>query len=181
MLVRFGLKIGNVKIGSMFLYILHGVIVKHGQRFIHTASSVNPTIVQKGARMWHILMPKSTHRAAFHSLLPISPVQKAVPSFTIYSFTSRVYFLPHSSTFSIISRTQQKTTRIGPRTRSRMAVPPGFPHARSRMGVPPGFPHTRSRMGIPHGASHGFPARLLYPRGRVRRCSSFKCETDTCV
>lgn len=25
------------------------------------------------------------------------------------------------------------------------------------------------------------PARLLYPRGRVRRCSSFKCETDTCV
>ena len=54
MLVRFGLKVGNVKIGSMFLYILHGAIVKHGQRFIHTASSVNPTIVQKGARMWHI-------------------------------------------------------------------------------------------------------------------------------
>ena len=79
MLVRFGLKIGNVKIGSMFLYILHGAIVKHGQRFIHTASSVNPTIVQKGARMWHILMPKPTHRAAFHSLLPISPGQKAVP------------------------------------------------------------------------------------------------------
>ncbi len=71
MLVRFGLKVGNVKIGSMFLYILHGAIVKHGQRFIHTASSVNPTIVQKGARMWHILMPKSTHRAAFHSLFPI--------------------------------------------------------------------------------------------------------------
>ena len=92
MLVRFGLKVGNVKIGSMFLYILHRAIVKHGQRFIHTASSVNPTIVQKGARMWHILMPKSTHRAAFHSLLPISPGQKAVPSLTIYSFTSRVYF-----------------------------------------------------------------------------------------
>lgn len=47
MLVRFGLKVGNVKIGSMFLYIFHGAIVKHGQRFIHTASSVNPTIVQK--------------------------------------------------------------------------------------------------------------------------------------
>lgn len=92
MLVRFGLKIGNVKIGSMFLCILHRAIVKHGQRFIHTASSVNPTIVQKGARMWHILMPKPTHRAAFHSLLPISPGQKAVPSLTIYSFTRRVYF-----------------------------------------------------------------------------------------
>jgi len=176
MLVRFGLKIGNVKIGSMFLYILHRAIVKHGQRFIHTASSVNPTIVQKGARMWHILMPKSTHRAAFHSLLPISPGQKAVPLLTIYSFTSRVYFLPHSSTFLIISRTQQKTTRIGPRTRSRMGIPPSFPH-----GHPLGFPHTRSRMGIPHRRFHGFPARLLYPRGRVRRCSSFKCETDTCV
>ena len=155
MLVRFGLKVGNVKIGSMFLYILHRAIVKHGQRFIHTASSVNPTIVQKGARMWHIPMPKPTHRAAFHSLLPISPGQKAVPSLTIYSFTRRVYFLPHSSTFLIIARTQQKTTRIGPRT--------------------------RSRMGIPHRRFHGFPARLLYPRGRVRRCSSFKCETDTCV
>ena len=94
MLVRFGLKVGNVKIGSMFLYILHRAIVKHGQRFIHTASSVNPTIVQKGARMWHILMPKPTHRAAFHSLLPISPGQKTVPSLTIYSFTRRVYFLP---------------------------------------------------------------------------------------
>ena len=177
MLVRFGLKVGNVKIGSMFLYILHRAIVKHGQRFIHTASSVNPTIVQKGARMWHILMPKSTHRAAFHSLLPISPGQKAVPSLTIYSFTSRVYFLPHSSTFLIISRTQQKTTRIGPRTRSRMGIPPGFPH---------GHPPWASRIRAPAwasliGASHGFHARLLYPRGRVRRCSSFKCETDTCV
>lgn len=159
MLVRFGLKVGNVKIDSMFLYIFHGAIVKHGQRFIHTASSVNPTIVQKGARMWHILMPKSTHRAAFHSLLPISPGQKAVPSLTIYSFTRRVYFLPHSSTFLIIARTQQKTTRIGSRTRSRMGIPRA----------------SRIR------ASHGFPARLLYPRGRVRRCSSFKCETDTCV
>lgn len=164
MLVRFGLKVGNVKIGSMFLYILHGAIVKHGQRFIHTASSVNPAIVQKGARMWHILMLKSTHRAAFHSLLPISPGQKAVPSFTIYSFTRRVYFLPHSSTFLIIARTQQKTTRIGPRTRSRMGIPPELPAWASLIG-----------------ASHGFPARLLYPRGRVRRCSSFKCETDTCV
>lgn len=47
MFVRFGLKVGNVKIGSMFLYILHRAIVRHGQRFIHTASSVNPTIVQK--------------------------------------------------------------------------------------------------------------------------------------
>ena len=137
MLVRFGLKVGNVKIDSMFLYILHGAIVKHGQRFIHTASSVNPIIVQKGARMWHILMPKSTHREAFHSLLPISPGQKAVRSFTIYSFTRRVYFLPHSSTFLIIARTQQKTTRIGPHTRSRMGIPPlDFPHTRSRMGIP---------------------------------------------
>ena len=152
MLVRFGLKVGNVKIGSMFLYILHGAIVKHGQRFIHTASSVNPTIVQKGARMWHILMPKPTHRAAFHSLLPISPGQKAVLSLTIYSFTRRVYFLPHSSTFLIISRTQQKTTRI-----------------------------RAPAWAFLIGASHGFPARLPYPRGRVRRCSSFKCETDTCV
>ena len=174
MLVRFGLKIGNVKIGSMFLRILHRAIVKHGQRFIHTASSVNPTIVQKGARMWHILMPKPTHRAAFHSLLPISPVQKAVPLLTIYSFTRRVYFLPHSSTFLIIARTQQKTTRIGPPTRSRMGIPP------------PELPPWASRIHAPAwtsliGALHGFPARLLYPRGRVRRCSSFKCETDTCV
>ena len=168
MLVRFGLKIGNVKIGSMFLYILHRAIVKHGQRFIHTASSVNPTIVQKGARMWHILMPKPTHRAAFHSLLPISPGQKAVPLFTIYSFTRRVYFLPHSSTFLSIARTQQKTTRIGPRTRSRM----GTPWA-SRIRAP--------AWASLIGASHGFPTRLPYPRGRVRRCSSFKCETDTCV
>ncbi len=167
MLVRFGLKVGNVKIGSMFLYIFHGAIVKHGQRFIHTASSVNPTIVQKGARMWHILMPKSTHRAAFHSLLPISPGQKAVPSLTIYSFTRRVYFLPHSSTFLIIARTQQKTT-IGPRTRSRMDTPWA-----SRIRAPAWTSLI--------GASHGFPAHLLYPRGRVRRCSSFKCETDTCV
>ena len=174
MLVRFGLKVGNVKIGSMFLYILHRAIVKHGQRFIHTASSVNPTIVQKGARMWHILMPKPTHRAAFHSLLPISPGQKAVLSLTIYSFTWRVYFLPHSSTFLIIARTQQKTTHIGPRTRSRMGIHPPW-------ASPLSFPHTRSRMGIPHRRFHGFPARLLYPRGRVRRCSSFKCETDTCV
>lgn len=147
MLVRFGLKVGNVKISSMFLYILHRAIVKHGQRFIHTASSVNPTIVQKGARMWHIPMPKPTHRAAFHSLLPISPGQKAVPSLTIYSFTWRVDFLPHSSTFLITVRTQQKTTRIGPRTRSRMGIPPlSFPHTRSRMGIP----HRRYRMGIPH-------------------------------
>ena len=175
MFVRFGLKIGNVKIGSMFLCILHRAIVKHGQRFIHTASSVNPTIVQKGARMWHILMPKPTHRAAFHSLLPISPVQKAVPLLTIYSFTRRVYFLPHSSTFLIIARTQQKTTRIGPPTRSRMGIPP--------LSFPPPW---ASRIHAPAwtsliGALHGFPARLLYPRGRVRRCSSFKCETDTCV
>lgn len=169
MLVRFGLKVGNVKIDSMFLYILHGAIVKHGQRFIHTASSVNPIIVQKGARMWHILMPKPTHRAAFHSLLPISPGQKAVPLLTIYSFTRRVYFLPHSTTFLIIARTQQKTTRIGPRTRSRMGIPPWA----SRIRAPAWAPLI--------GASHGFPTRLLYPRGRVRRCSSFKCETDTCV
>ena len=168
MLVRFGLKVGNVKIGSMFLYISHGAIVKHGQRFIHTASSVNPTIVQKGVRMWHILMPKSTHRAAFHSLLPISPGQKAVPSLTIYSFTRWVYFLPHSSTFLIIARTQQKTTRIGPRMHSRMDIPWA-----SRIRAP--------AWASLIGASHGFPARLLYPRGRVRRCSSFKCETDTCV
>lgn len=173
MLVRFGLKVGNVKIGSMFLYILHRAIVKHGQRFIHTASSVNPTIVQKGARMWHILMPKPTHRAAFHSLLPISPGQKAVPSLTIYSFTRRVYFLPHSSTFLIIARTQQKTTRIGPHTRSRMGIHPPWPPWASRIRAP--------AWASLIGASHGFPACLLYPRGRVRRCSSFKCETDTCV
>ena len=173
MLVRFGLKIGNVKIGSMFLYILHRAIVKHGQRFIHTASSVNPTIVQKGARMWHILMSKPTHRAAFHSLLPISPGQKAVPLFTIYSFTRRVYFLPHSSTFLSIARTQQKTARIGPRTRSRVGIPPELP----AYALPHGHPPWASLI----GASHGFPARLPYPRGRVRRCSSFKCETDTCV
>ena len=173
MLVRFGLKVGNVKIGSMFLYILHRAIVKHGQRFIHTASSVNPTIVQKGARMWHIPMPKPTHRATFHSLLLISPGQKAVPSLTIHSFTRRVYFLPHSSTFLIIARTQQKTTR-----RTAYTLPHGHP--------PPGHPPWASRIRAPAwasliGASHGFPARLLYPRGRVRRCSSFKCETDTCV
>ena len=168
MLVRFGLKVGNVKIGSMFLYFLHRAIVKHGQHFIHTASSVNPTIAQKGVRMWHILMPKPTHRAAFHSLLPILPGQKAVPSLTIYSFTRRVHFLPHSSTFLIIARTQQKTTRIGPRTRSRMGIPWA-----SRIRA--------LAWASLIGASHGFPARLLYPRGRVRRCSSFKCETDTCV
>ena len=123
MLVRFGLKVGNVKIGSMFLYILHGAIVKHGQRFIHTASSVNPTIVQKGARMWHILMPKPTHRAAFHSLLPISPGQKAVPLLTIYSFTSRVYFLPHSSTFLIISLGEHTRQTQSHEARSKTAVP----------------------------------------------------------
>ena len=169
MLVRFGLKIGNVKIGSMFLYILHRAIVKHGQRFIHTASSVNPTIVQKGARMWHILMPKSTHHAAFHSLLPISPGQKAVPSLTIYSFTRRVYFLPHSSTFFDHCPNSAKDD----------------PH-RTAYALPHGHPPWASRIRAPAwafliGASHGFPARLLYPRGRVRRCSSFKCETDTCV
>ena len=142
MLVRFGLKVGNVKIGSMFLYILHRAIVKHGQHFIHTASSVNPTIAQKGARMWHILMPKPTHRAAFHSLLPISPGQKTVPSLTIYSFTRRVHFLPHSSTFLIIARTQQQTTRIGPRMHSRMGIPWA-----SRMGIPPGLP----AYALPHG------------------------------
>ena len=91
-LARFGLKDGSVKIGSaeigcikvvgMFLYILHGVIVEHGQRFIHTASSVNPAIVQKGARMWHIRMPKRARRVASHSLPPISPGQKAVFSLT---------------------------------------------------------------------------------------------------
>ncbi len=79
MLVRFGLKVGNVKIGSMFLYILHRAIVKHGQRFIHTASSVNPTIVQKGARMWHILMPKPTHRAVFIHCFPYHQVRKLFP------------------------------------------------------------------------------------------------------
>ena len=123
MLVRFGLKVGNVKIGSMFFYISHGAIVKHGQRFIHTASSVNPTIVQKGARMWHILMPKPTHRAAFHSLLPISPGQKAVPSLTIYSFTRRVYFLPHSSTFLIISLGGYTRQTQSHEARSKTTVP----------------------------------------------------------
>ena len=92
MLVRFGLKVGNVKIGSMFLYISHGAIVKHGQRFIHTASSVNPTIVQKGARMWHIRMPKRARRVVSRSLLPISPGQKAVFSLTNYDFTRWVVF-----------------------------------------------------------------------------------------
>ena len=123
MLVRFGLKVGNVKIGSMFLYIFHRAIVKHGQRFIHTASSVNPTIVQKGARMWHILMPKPTHRAAFHSLLPISPGQKAVPSLAIYSFTRRVYFLPHSSTFLIISLGEHARQTQSHEARSKTAAP----------------------------------------------------------
>ena len=92
MLVRFGLKVGNVKIGSMFLYILHRAIVKHGQRFIHTASSVNPTIVQKGARMRHIRMSQQAHRAAFHSFLPIPPGQKAVFSLSNYNLARWVIF-----------------------------------------------------------------------------------------
>ena len=94
---RFGSKdssaaIGSIKVVGMFLYILHGVIVEHGQRFIHTASSVNPTIVQKGARMWHIRMPKRARRVASPSLLPISPGQKAVFSLTYYDFTRRRIF-----------------------------------------------------------------------------------------
>ena len=38
---------------SMFLYKFHAAIVRHGWRFIHTTSSVNQAIVQKGTRMWH--------------------------------------------------------------------------------------------------------------------------------
>ncbi|WP_294373552.1 hypothetical protein [uncultured Slackia sp.] len=99
---RFGLKdssstigsatIGWIKVVGMFLYILHGVIVEHGQRFIHTASSVNPTIVQKGARMRHIRMSQQAHRAAFHSFLPIPPGQKAVFSLSNYNLARWVIF-----------------------------------------------------------------------------------------
>lgn len=87
------------------------------------------------------------------------------------------------------SKAARRTSPARGKTTARISLPPAAKRRETclfypwKNGTTHAFPPmAKTARRIPLSPSEKRrPARLPYPRGRVRRCSSFKCEIDTCV